>query len=248
MRRGLDLTVHRYGRRQRLCRRVRIGLLAAACALLAGLAVLRLGPTAAAYLTGLPRQAEAALGDWLMPHFSRQLTDLEAQNARLRSRLAAMAGLQAENQALRQLLDSPRAEQAAGAQPLPVVRRSPEGLALAGSARAGQAVLDPQGRFIGRTVSDPDAEPGTLPVEDADGTPCLAGGLCGVLTRENGSWYLDGLPRHSGLAAGCLVTTPDGHWVGVLAAPPTEDSTGLCGRAPLTDTADPDAGVLFVVG
>lgn len=64
---------------------------------------------------------------------------------------------------------------------------------------------------------------------------------------EGDRWFLEELPRHSGLTDGCTVTTADGWWVGVLASAPVEDETGLCARAPLEDTADTGASVYFVV-
>lgn len=247
MRQGLDLTVQRYGRQARQRRRVRTALLAAALALLAGLAVLRFGPGAAAWLAAAPRQAELAVGSLLLPHYSEQLAGLAAQNAALRANLADAARLQEENRALRSLLESPAAGAARGAQPFRVAARTAGRFALAGSAPAGRAVLDWQGRFAGRTAEpEAGASPGLLPVSGAEGTPCLAGDQHGVLKRQGGRWYLDGLPRHCGLAAGCVVTTADGWWVGTLADGPVEDETGLCASAPLADTADLGASVYFV--
>ena len=245
MRNGLDLTVQRYGRKRRLRRRLAAAGLALGCALAAGLAVLRFGPAAVAWLAALPPRAEAAVGDQLMPHYTEQLAELTAQNAALRAELAETAGLRAENTALRALLESPAAETARGSQPMPVAERTADGFALAGSAPAGAAVLDAEGRFAGRAAPD-DARPGLLPVESPAGTPCLAEGDYGVLERQDGRWVLAGLPRHSGLQPGCLVVTADGWWVGTLAAAPAEDETGLCASAPLTDTADEDGSVYFV--
>lgn len=239
MRQGLNLTVHRYGRRHRMRRQAAAAALALAlaCAALAAGLVLRFGPAAVAWLAALPARVETAVGDWLMPRYA----DLHAC-------LADTAGLQAENEALRALLQSPAAGELSGAQPMPVAARTLDGFALAGTAAEGAAVLDPQGRFAGRAAPDPDAEPGVLPVAGPDGTACLAGGQYGVLRAGGGQWMLTGLPRHSGLEAGCVVTTADGYWVGTLAAAPAEDETGLCASALLADTADPAAAVYFAAG
>lgn len=138
----LDLTVHRYGRRHRLRRRVAVWLAALAAAGLAAAAVWRFGPTAIAWLTALPARVETAVGNWVLPYYENQLAELDAENARLREQLAAGAGLRQENQALRGLLGSPAADAARGAQPMPVVQRVGARFSLAGSAPAGAAVLD----------------------------------------------------------------------------------------------------------
>lgn len=245
---GLDLTVHRYGRRLRLRRRIAVWLTALAAAGITAAVVWRFGPAAIAWLTEVPAQVEAAVGNWLLPHYTEQLAALDAENARLRGQLAAGAGLRQENRALRSLLASPAAEAAQGARPMAVAQRVGNRFSLAGSAPAGAAVLDAGGRFAGRTAPDPEAEPGVLPVASPAGTSCLAEGQYGVLAVEGGRWVLEGLARHSGLTAGCVVTTADGWWVGVLASVPAEDETGLCARAPLEDTADTAGSVYFVVG
>ena len=247
MRQGLDLTVHRYGKRRRARRRAAACAAALLCAALTGLAVFRFGPAAVAWLAAVPGRVESAVGDWLLPHYTRRLTELASQNASLRAELAADASLRAENEALRTLLESPAAETLRGAQPLPVAQRTADRFALAGDAPAGTAILDPQGRFAGRAAPD-GAEPGILPVESPEGSPCLADGQYGVLSREGGSWFLDGLHRHCALEAGCVVTMADGYWVGRLADAPAEDETGLCARARLTDTADRFSAVYFAAG
>ena len=247
MRQGLDLTVRRYGRRRRRRQHAVTALLVLLCAGLAAAAVLRFGPGAAAWLSALPGRVERAVGDRLVPHFSRRLDELESEAAALRRRLAADAGLEQENAALRALLESPAAQALPGARPMQVAARTAGGFSLAGSARAGAAVLDPLGRFAGRTAGpDPDA-PGLLPVQPPDGAACLAGGSCGVLERREEGWYLAGLPRHCPLQPGDLVTTADGCWVGVVAAAPAEDETGLTASALLQDTADLGAGTYFVL-
>ena len=158
----------------------------------------------------------------------RQAGGTARGNARLRAELAETSGLQAENEALRTLLQSPAADALHGAQPLQVAERWLDGFALAGSAEPGSAVLDPCGRFVGRIAdSGEQTSPGILQVDSAAGTPCLAEGYCGVLDIEDGIWYLDELPRHCPLTEDAIVTTADGYWVGRLAAAPVEDETGL---------------------
>ena len=61
-----------------------------------------------------------------------------------------------------------------------------------------------------------------------------------------GTWQLTGLPADCGLAAGDVVTTPSGDWLGTLAAAPMPDADGLTAQIPLTDTADLWGTVYFV--
>lgn len=245
MRYGLDLTVQRYGGQRRRRHRLAVAALALVCALAAGLAVFRFGPAAVAWLAAVPGRVENTIGDWVLPHYTSQLAGLAAQNATLRASLADTVQLQAENRALRSLLESPAADAARGAAPLPVARRTAAGFALAGSAEPGAAILDPQGRFAGRADPESADQPGILPVTGPEGTPCLAAGVYGVLQRSGGRWVLTGLPRHCALEPGSVVTTADGWWVGTVAQSPTEDETGLCARALLTDTADQGAAIYF---
>ena len=247
MRHGLDLTVQRYtGKRQRW-HRLTVAALALVCALAAGLAVFRFGPAAVAWLAALPQRVENAIGDWVLPHYTSQLAGLAAQNASLRASLADTVPLQEENRALRSLLESPAADSARGAEPLPVARRTAAGFALPGSAEPGAAILDPQGRFAGRADPESADQPGLLPVAGPEGTPCLADGVHGVLQKSGSRWLLAGLPRHCTLAPGSVVTTADGWWVGTVAQAPAEDETGLCAQALLTDTADQGASIYFAV-
>lgn len=248
MRDSLDLSLGPGGRRK--LRHGRLGVLALAlvCAALAAAATLRFGPGAVAWLAALPDRADGVIGSRLLPRYTGRLEELQEENAALRAELAGTSGLLAENEALRTLLQSPRADTLHGARPLPVAERWLDGFALAGSAGAGSPVLDPYGRFAGRVAdSAEESSPGILPVSGADGTPCLAGGYCGVLTVEGSQWYLDGLPRHCPLTQGEIVTTADGYWVGRLAENPAEDETGLCARALLEDTADGGASVYFLI-
>lgn len=248
MRDSLDLSVRRTGRRGRWRKKLLTGTVAVVCAALAAAATLRFGPGAVAWLAALPQWADGAIGAHLLPRYTGRLADLQAENAALRAELAETSDLRAENEALRTLLQSPQADLLHGAQPLPVAERWLGGFALAGSAEPGSAVLDPYGRFAGRIAdSDEQTSPGILQVASAEGTPCLAGGYCGVLTVEGGQWYLDGLPRHCGLAVDTVVTTADGYWVGRLAALPLEDETGLCARALLDDTAEENSSVYFTI-
>ena len=53
-------------------------------------------------------------------------------------------------------------------------------------------------------------------------------------------------PADCGLAAGDVVTTPSGDWLGTLAAAPMPDADGLTASAALADTADLCASVYFV--
>lgn len=248
MRDSLDLSVRSAGRRGHLRKKVLIGTAAVVCAALAAAATLRFGPEAVAWLAALPQWADGAIGAHLLPRYTGQLEELQAENAALRAELAGTSDLRAENEALRTLLQSPQADTLHGAQPMAVAERWLDGFALAGSAEPGSAVLDPYGRFVGRIAdSGEDSSPGIVQVMSAEGTPCLAGGYCGVLTSEGGRWYLDSLPRHCGLTEGEIVTTADGYWVGRLDGTPVEDETGLCARALLCETAEENSTVYFTM-
>lgn len=246
MRDSLDLSVRYPGRRSIHRKKILVIWVALVCAALAAAATLRYGPEAVAWLAALHQRADGLIGSHLLPYYSGKLEELQEENARLRAELAETSGLQAENEALRTLLQSPAADALHGAQPLQVAERWLDGFALAGSAEPGSAVLDPYGRFVGRIAdSGEQTSPGILQVDSAAGTPCLAEGYCGVLDIEDGIWYLDELPRHCPLTEDAIVTTADGYWVGRLAAAPVEDETGLCARAPLCDTSDGSSSVYF---
>lgn len=164
----------------------------------------------------------------LAAHYAGRLDGLTAENAALRRDLAACAHLAEENEALRSLLGSARA--AGSWQPAWAAARWPGGFALAGEAEPGAAVLDRYGRYAGEVTG---TALGLLAVER--GTPAgLVGGTVGLL-RDG---VLTGLPLHSGLAAGDVVTTPAGHWLGRLREAPASDADGLTAHAALEDTAD----------
>ena len=75
-------------------------------------------------------------------------------------------------------------------------------------------------------------------------TAGLCGAYAGLVTP--GTWQLTGLPADCGLAAGDVVTTPSGDWLGTLATAPMPDADGLTASAALADTADLCASVYFV--
>lgn len=187
MRQGLDLTVHRYGRRHRMRRQAAAAALALACAALAAGLVLRFGPAAVAWLAALPARVETAVGDWLMPRYADRLAELQRQNADLHARLADTARLQAENEALRTLLQSPAAGELSGAQPMPVAARTLDGFALAGTAAEGAAVLDPQGRFAGRAAPTRTPSRAFCPWQAPTGPPAWQAGSTACCRPAAGS-------------------------------------------------------------
>ena len=90
-------------------------------------------------------------------------------------------------------------------------------------------------------------------VTAVDGDTCTVAlvrtaGLCGAYAGlvTPGTWQLTGLPADCGLAAGDVVTTPSGDWLGTLATAPMPDADGLTASAALADTADLCASVYFV--
>ncbi|MGN0984475.1 MAG: hypothetical protein ACI4OI_06500 [Gemmiger sp.] len=163
----------------------------------------------------------------LAVHYTNALTDVQAENAALRTELAQSAALEMENEALRALLGSERVQ--GSWQPQWAAAHWPGGFALAGAAEVGAAVVDPQGRYAGEVT----ASTRWLCVVTR-GTPAgLAGGTMGLLQGRT----LTGLAVNSGLTAGSVVYTPGGLWLGRLAAAPENDASGLTAHAPLTDTA-----------
>lgn len=235
MHHGLDLARPRRRRRW-------LAVLLPGLALLAlGLALPRLAAAAPAGLAHL----QSALGDRLVPHYTRELADLQRENARLHSQLARSADALAENEALRQLVGAGCPE--GRWQPCRVVARLEDGVLLAGTAPAGAAVLDPRGRYAGRVVDCPGDDTCRVAFAGTGADPCagLAGAFAGLLDRDGG-WALTGLPADCGLAAGTAVTTPGGYWLGALAEAPSPDEGGLTARAPLTDTADLGSLLFFV--
>ena len=163
---------------------------------------------------------------------------LEQENAALRDRLARGAHTALENEALRTLVGCKTVS--AALQPAYLAARWPGGFAVASTqAQPGNAVLDRRGRFAG-TVTD--VSRGVALVRR--GTPA---GLCGTVLGLLDGNVLTELPLHNGLEQGALVTTPDGHWLGTLAEPPTAAPDDLTEQARLTDTADLWDWIYFVV-
>ena len=203
-------------------------------------------PLAAVLLwAGLPRlaalwpAASAALSRAVGAHYTAQLDALQKENFTLHQRLAQSADALAENAALRQLAGCGRVSSAV--MPARVIALTSDGLTLACTdAAVGAAVLDADGQWAG-TVSAVGTDRCTV-VFAPDAALC--GAYAGLV--QPGQWQLTGLPADSALAAGDIVTTPGGDWIGTLAAPPTPDADGLTAQAALTDTADLTAAVYFV--
>lgn len=94
-------------------------------------------------------------------------------------------------------------------------------------AVSGAAVLDAGGRYAG-IVTAVDGDTCTVALVRTAG---LCGAYAGLVTP--GTWQLTGLPADCGLAAGDVVTTPSGDWLGTLAAIPMPDADGLTASAAL---------------
>lgn len=209
----------------------------------------------AVLLAALPRLAAggpAVLAGWdqwlanrLMAGYTDRLDELTQQNAALHARLAEAESALAENESLRSLLGSGRT--AGSWQPARVVARWGDRLRLACTAREGAAVLDAQGRYAGRINTADRQDTCVMVVAGSEEAPCagLCGEVAGLLTSDGG-WVLTGLPADCGLAAGAVVTTPGGYWLGTLAEAPVPEPGGLTARAALTDTAALDSTVFFV--
>lgn len=197
------------------------------------------------------RAAAAAAPGWLAarlaPAWAAERQALEADNAALHAGLAASAGLQAENAALRTLLHSPAPRPAALA-PARALAHCTAGTLLwcSGDCPApGAAVLDCRGRLAGRV----DWAQGALAWAPApDGAACFVGEDPALLCCEGEAWRVTGLPVPVTARAGALVTTPDGLWLGRLAAAPAPEAAGggLTATAPLRDTAQTDGSRYFV--
>ena len=246
MRDGLDLS---QGRRSRRRRRRRLAVLGAVLLLAAAGWGLRdrLGPVWA-MLAQVPARADALLAEHFVPGYTRRLQSLRQRNAILHAALAAAAPLETENAALRALLESSSRPDSGGWEPARVVARSPEGsLTLAGQYASGAPVLDEEGCFVGVVDAVDDTGSRVAPAgRDRGAAAVLVGDCCGVLLRKGGTLLLTGLPRHSGLEAGTVVTTADGLWVGTLAEAPAADDTGLTEQAPLQDTGSLAGAVFFL--
>lgn len=168
-----------------------------------------------------------------------RLDALQQENFTLHQQLAQSADALAENAALRKLVGCGRG--ITGVTPARVVARGVGGFTLAcPDAAPGNAVLDAGGRYAG-VVTRTDGDTCTVEFSAAAG---LCGSYAGLVTP--GQWVLTGLPADCALAAGDIVTTAGGDWLGTLAAAPTPDADGLTAQVPLTDTADLWGTVYFV--
>lgn len=172
-------------------------------------------------------------------HYMTRLDALQQENFTLHRQLAQSADALAENAALRQLVGCGRG--IAGVIPARVVARGVGGFTLAcPDAAPGNAVLDAGGRYAG-VVTRMDGDTCTVEFSTAAG---LCGSYAGLVTP--GQWVLTGLPADCALAAGDIVTTAGGDWLGTLDAAPAPDADGLTAQVPLTDTADLWGTVYFV--
>lgn len=246
MRDGLDLSRGRYSRRKRRRRMAVLGTLLVLAAACWGLRD-RLGPVWAV-LAQVPNRADALLAEHFVPGYTRRLQSLRRRNAILHTAVAASAALETENDALRTLLESPARPGTGNWEPARVIARSPDGsMTLAGQYDPGTPVLDQEGRLAGVVSAGEEAGSRVDPAgRERGAVAVLAGDCCGVLLRRDGTLLLAGLPRHSGLEAGAVVTTADGLWVGTLAQSPTADDAGLTERAALQDTGSMAGAVFFL--
>ena len=193
-------------------------------------------PLVLALLPVLAHKAGRAWGDFCLPHYTARLELLQQQNAQLRTNLANLADVEAENAALRTLTGAART--AAAQRPARVLARLPGVLVLAGNAEIGCAVTDSAGRFAGRIVQTGAAR---CVMAQAGSAHCPTAGLaagCGGLLQVKGGWRLTGLPLHCRDSAGTVVATPDGFWLGVFADAPQPEAAGLTQQVLLRDTAD----------
>ena len=234
---GLDLS--RGARRSAAKRRKRV-----CCA--AVLALVLLLPLGLGAAPALAEGLYTAVGQALYPGFAAEQRTLQRQNAALRTALAAAAPLQAENRALRALLQSPAPKPPALCPARPLARGGTLLLVCAGAA-PGDAVLDGEGRLYGYVVR---ATPHTAEAAAVGGKQSPAAGLAGeqagLLRRSGAAMWLEGLPLPSALQEGAPVTTPEGLWLGTLAAAPAPQPDGLTARAPLTGTANAWDTMYFV--
>lgn len=199
----------------------------------------------AALLLALPRlaalvPAAVALADRAIgAHYTARLDTLQQENFALHRRLAESADALAENRALRQLVNSGRT--VSGAVPARVTTRRADGFTLAcPGAATGQSVLDAGGRYAGSVT----AVEGDCCTVTFAATAGLCGAYAGLVTP--GQWVLTGLPADCALAAGDIVTTPGGDWLGTLTGTPATGADGLTARTTLTDTANLWDTVYFV--
>ena len=112
-----------------------------------------------------------------------------------------------------------------------------------GSGQASNSRRE-QGRFAGR-ITEAGADRCTLTFAGylSPAAAGFAGEQAGLLQK---SWRLTGLPLPTTLAAGTVVTTTDGLWLGTLAGIPAPAADGLSAEATLTDTADLGSQVFFI--
>ena len=189
-------------------------------------------PRLAVLLPAGVQRVDAALAARFVPRYEARLASLQAENTALHKQLAGAQAALAENDALRQWAGI---ERPAGRwQAARVVFRWHDHAELAGVYPVGAAVCDEQGRFAGR-ITEAGADRCTLTF--AGYLSPAAAGFAGELT---------GLPLPTTLAAGTVVTTADGLWLGTLAGIPAPAADGLSVEAPLTDTAYLGSQVFFI--
>ena len=167
---------------------------------------------------------------------------MQEENAALHKQLAGAQDVLAENDALRQWASI---ERPAGCwQTARVVFRWRNHAELAGVYPVGAAVCDAQGRFAGR-ITDAETDRSTLTFAGylSPAAAGFAGDQAGLLQK---GWRLTGLPLPTTLAAGTVVTTTDGLWLGTLAGIPAPAADGLSAEVTLNDTADVDSPVFFI--
>ena len=191
-------------------------------------------PRLAVLLPAGVQRVDAALAARFVPRYEARLASLQAENTALHKQLAGAQIALAENDALRQWAGI---ERPAGRwQAARVVFRWHDHAELAGVYPVGAAVCDEQGRFAGR-ITEAGADRCTLTFAGylSPAAAGFAGEQAGLLQKN---WRLTGLPLPTTLAAGTVVTTADGLWLGTLAGIPAPAADGLSAEAPLTDTAD----------
>lgn len=212
-------------------------LLATAVVLLAAA-----GPRLAAVSFAGVQQLDTALAAHFVPRYTARLAALQAENAALHTQLADAQAALAENETLRQWAGIERP--AGHWQTARVVCRFRDHTLLAGTAPVDAAVCDAQGRFAGRiTACGADSCTLTFAPYLSPAAAGFAGAQAGLLQR---GWRLTALPLPTDLAAGTVVTTVDGLWLGMLAGIPAPAADGLRAEAPLCDTADLAASVFFI--
>ena len=212
-------------------------------ALAAGLVLLIAAlPRLAVLLPAGVQRVDAALAARFVPRYEARLASLQAENTALHKHLAGAQIALAENDALRQWAGI---ERPAGRwQAARVVFRWHDHAELAGVYPVGAAVCDEQGRFAGR-ITEAGADRCTLTFAGylSPAAAGFVGEQAGLLQKN---WRLTGLSLPTTLAAGTVVTTADGLWLGTLAGIPAPAADGLSAEAPLTDTADLGSQVFFI--